>query len=58
MICVQNNFILFDTGLTSISEARRPFLKRSLRRAFMPMLKQWRLWAIVAAVGLLVFLID
>ena len=42
----------------SISEARRPFLKRSLRRAFMPMLKQWRLWAIVAAVGLLVFLID
>ena len=42
----------------SISEARRPFLKRALRRAFMPMMKQWRLWAIVAAVGLLVFLID
>jgi hypothetical protein len=37
--------------------ARRPFLKRALRRAYQPLLRQWRLWAVVAAVGLLVFLL-
>ena len=47
---------LLGNGAT-ISEARKPFVKRALRRAFKPMLKQWRLWAIVAAIGLLVFLI-
>lgn len=39
-------------------EVHRLFLRRALRRAFKPMLKQWRLWAIVAAIGLLVFLLD
>ena len=41
----------------TLKEARKPFIRRALRRAFMPMVKQWRLWAIVAAVGLLVFLL-
>ena len=42
----------------TLKEVRKLFIKRTLRRAFIPMLKQWRLWAIVATVGLLVFLID
>ena len=46
---------LLGNGATA-AQARRPFLKRALRRAYQPLLKQWRLWAIVAAVGLLVFL--
>ena len=41
----------------SEKEACRPFLKRALRRACQPLLKQWRLWAIVAAIGILVFLL-
>jgi hypothetical protein len=41
----------------TISEARKPFVRRALHRAFMPMVKQWRLWAVVAAIGLLVLLI-
>ena len=48
---------LLGNGAT-VKEARKPFVQRALRRAFMPMLKQWRLWAIVAAIGVLVFLID
>ena len=41
----------------TVSEARKPFLKRALRRAFMPMLKQWRLWAVVAVIGILIWII-
>lgn len=48
---------LLANGAT-LSEARKPFLKRAVRRAFKPMLRQWQLWAIVAAIGLLVFLIS
>lgn len=48
---------LLGNGAT-IHEVRKPFLKRALRRAFIPVLRQWRLWAVVAAIGLLVFLID
>ena len=47
---------LLGNGATE-GEARRPFLKRALRRAYQPLLRQWRLWAVVAAVGLLVFLL-
>ena len=47
---------LLGNGAT-VSEARKPFLKRALRRAFMPMLKQWRLWAIVAVIGILIWII-
>jgi hypothetical protein len=48
---------LLGNGL-AVSDVRNFFLKRALVRAFKPMLKQWRLWAIVAAIGLLVFLIN
>ena len=41
----------------STKEVRQLFLQRALRRAFKPMAKQWRLWAIVAALGILVFLL-
>ena len=47
---------LLGNGAT-LSEARRPFLKRALRRALMPVVRQWRLWAIVAAIGILVFIL-
>jgi len=47
---------LLGNGATD-AEARKPFLKRALSRAFMPMLKQWRLWAIVVVIGILVFLL-
>ena len=47
---------LLGNGAT-ISEARSPFLKRALRRAFMPTLKQWRLWVIVAVIGILIWFI-
>ena len=47
---------LVGNGAT-LKEARKPFLKRALRRAFMPMLKQWRLWAIVAVIGILIWII-
>ena len=47
---------LLGNGATE-AEARRPFLKRALRRAYQPLLRQWRLWAVVVAVGLLVFLL-
>lgn len=41
----------------SLREVRRLFLRRALRRAFKPMLKQWRLWAIVAVLGILIWII-
>ena len=41
----------------SVSEVRKLFVKRALQRAFMPMLKQWRLWTVVAAVGILIWII-
>ena len=47
---------LLGNGAT-VSEAHKPFLKRALRRAFMPMLKQWRLWAVVAVIGILIWII-
>ena len=47
---------LLGNGAT-LAEARRPFLRRALRQAFIPMLKQWRLWTIVAAVGILIWFI-
>ena len=47
---------LVGNGAT-LKEVRKPFLKRALRRAFMPMLKQWRLWAIVAVIGILIWII-
>ena len=47
---------LLGNGAT-LSEARRPFLKRALRCALMPVVRQWRLWAIVAAIGILVFIL-
>ena len=46
---------LLGNGAT-LREARRPFVRRALRRALLPMLRQWRLWAIVAAIGLLIFI--
>lgn len=47
---------LLGNGATE-KEARRPFVKRALRRAFVPLLNQWRLWAIVAIIGLLIWII-
>ena len=47
---------LLGNGAT-LSEVRKPFLRRALRRAFMPMAKQWRLWAVVAAIGVLIWII-
>ena len=47
---------LLGNGAT-LKEARKPFINRALRRAFKPMLKQWRLWAIVAVMGILIWLI-
>lgn len=47
---------LLGNGAT-LKEARKPFIHRALRRAFKPMLKQWRLWAIVAVMGILIWLI-
>ncbi len=41
----------------SVSEVRKLFVKRAQQRAFMPMLKQWRLWTVVAAVGILIWII-
>ena len=47
---------LLGNGAT-LKEARMPFIRRALRRAFKPMLKLWRLWAIVAAIGILIWFI-
>ena len=47
---------LLGNGATA-SEARKPFVKRALRRAFKPIQRQWRLWAIVAAVGILIWIV-
>jgi len=47
---------LLGNGAT-LSEVRKPFLRRALRRAFMPMAKQWRMWAVVAAIGVLIWII-
>ena len=44
---------LLGNGAT-VADARRPFVKRALLRAVKPMAKQWRLWAIVAVVGVLI----
>lgn len=43
---------LLANGATE-REARRPFLRRAVRRAMMPLFRQWRLWLIVAVLGLL-----
>ena len=47
---------LLGNGAT-LQEARKPFIKRALSRAFVPMMKQWRLWAIVAVIGILIWII-
>lgn len=47
---------LLGNGAT-LSEVRKPFLRRALRRAFMPMAKQWCMWAVVAAIGVLIWII-
>lgn len=47
---------LMGNGAT-FKEARKPFVKRALRRALVPMVKQWRLWAVVAAIGILIWII-
>ena len=47
---------LLGNGAT-VAEARRPFVKRAFLRAVKPMAKQWRLWAIVAVVGVLIWII-
>jgi len=47
---------LLGNGATE-AEARRPFMKRALRRAFVPLLNQWRLWAGVVAIGILIWII-
>ena len=47
---------LLANGAT-LREARKPFIKRALSRAFVPMMKQWRLWAVVAVIGILIWII-
>ena len=47
---------LLGNGAT-MADARRPFVKRALLRAMKPMAKQWRLWAIVVVVGVLIWII-
>ena len=47
---------LLGNGAT-LREARKPFIRRALSRAFVPMMKQWRLWAIVAVIGILIWII-
>jgi hypothetical protein len=47
---------LLGNGAT-VADARRLFVKRALLRAVKPMAKQWRLWAIVAVVGVLIWII-
>lgn len=47
---------LLGNGAT-LREARKPFIRRALNRAFVPMMKQWRLWAIVAVIGILIWII-
>ncbi len=46
---------LLANGAT-LTEARKPFLKRAWRRAYKPMLRPWRLWAAVAVVGILIWI--
>lgn len=47
---------LLGNGATH-RQARRPFFRHAVARAVLPMLRQWRLWLIVAVVGVLVMLI-
>lgn len=47
---------LLGNGAT-MADARRPFVNRALLRAMKPMAKQWRLWAIVVVVGVLIWII-
>ena len=47
---------LMGNGAT-MKEARKPFVRRAVLRAVKPMAKQWRLWAIVAVVGVLIWII-
>jgi hypothetical protein len=35
-------------------EARRIFLRRAWLRAYRPLLRQWRLWLVVAVIGVVV----
>jgi hypothetical protein len=39
-------------------EVRRPILIQSLQRALLPVVKQWKLWAVVAAIGILIWLLS
>lgn len=34
------------------SQARRPFLERALKRAIIPLVRQWRFWLIIAVLVL------
>lgn len=35
------------------AQARRPFLERALKRAIVPLLRQWRFWLVIAVLTLL-----
>lgn len=39
-------------------EALLPFVRHALQRALMPLCRQWRLWLIVAAIGILVWIVT
>ena len=37
-------------------QSMRPFWRHALQRAFRPMLAQWRLWAVVLVLGIIILL--
>ena len=47
---------LLGNGATE-AEVRRPFMKRAFQKACRPLLRQWRLWALVVLAGLLIWII-
>lgn len=47
---------LLGNGATE-REALQPFVQRTLRRAFMPLLVQWRFWLVVLLLLVLLFVL-
>jgi hypothetical protein len=39
-------------------QARSPFLRHALQRAFIPIARQWRLWLVIIGIGILLILLS
>ena len=48
---------LLGNGATNW-QARRPFLRHALQRAFIPIARQWRIWLALIGIGIIIIILN